>query len=256
MPNRILRDAILDSTRYHAIDKPARLAFLEMILCADDYGVLPVSDVYLRRHCTAFDGLSQTARDNVLAALMDQDLVRIYACEGGAQYAYIPRFGNTPRSAKPKWPSPPLEMGGKEINDLAAKVRSKRIAIAKHLHANAPETETETETETEKKREDGSQAHALATPTATKVKHLALTAETETQIPTRVLVPLDPKFDLPSGWGNDAESLGWNPADVLREAEKFRQYWVSGNGAGKRRSVKGWRQSWGNWLSKAERFKR
>ena len=254
MPNRIIRDAILDSERYHSVDIRARLAFHELLLCADDYGLLPLSDVFLKRHTTAFDGLASPTIDAVLSSLMDSDLIRCYT-KDGAKFAYIPRFGNAPRASKPKWPIPPQELGGAEINNLAEKVHSRRIAYAQHVRANACETETETETETER-REDRSQAHALATPTATKVTHPALTADTETRIPARVLVPLDPKFDLPSGWGNDAEALGWNPADVLREAEKFRQYWVSGNGAGKHRSVRGWRQSWGNWLSKAERFKR
>ncbi len=60
-------------------------------------------------------------------------------------------------------------------------------------------------------------------------------------------------WELPEAWGNDAEALGWKPAEVLREAERFRQYWVVGRGQGKRRTVKGWRQSWSNWLSKAAR---
>lgn len=62
-------------------------------------------------------------------------------------------------------------------------------------------------------------------------------------------------WELPEQWGLDAEALGWKAGDILREAEKFRQYWVHGKGKGTRRSVKGWRQSWSNWLAKAERFK-
>lgn len=62
-------------------------------------------------------------------------------------------------------------------------------------------------------------------------------------------------WELPEQWGLDAEALGWKPDEILREAERFRQYWVHGKGAGTRRSVKGWRQSWSNWLAKAERFK-
>ena len=61
---------------------------------------------------------------------------------------------------------------------------------------------------------------------------------------------------MPETWGVDAEALGWKPADVLKEAEKFRQYWVAGKGAGKHRSVRGWRQSWSNWLTNAERYNR
>lgn len=60
-------------------------------------------------------------------------------------------------------------------------------------------------------------------------------------------------FDLPEQWGIDAEALGFKPQEVLREGEKFRQYWTRGKGKGTRRSVKGWSQSWSNWLDKAAR---
>lgn len=72
----------------------------------------------------------------------------------------------------------------------------------------------------------------------------------------RSIVPLAASWELPEEWGVDAEALGWQPAEVLKESERFRQYWVAGKGVGKRRSVKGWRQSWSNWLAKAERFAR
>lgn len=63
-----------------------------------------------------------------------------------------------------------------------------------------------------------------------------------------VLIAAD--FDLPESWGVDAEALGFKPGEVLREAERFRQYWVAGRGKGTRRSVTGWRQTWSNWLAK------
>lgn len=67
----------------------------------------------------------------------------------------------------------------------------------------------------------------------------------------KAVVPIAAGFQLPEEWGNDALALGFKAAEALREAEKFRQYWVVGKGAGKRRSVKGWRQTWSNWLDKA-----
>lgn len=67
---------------------------------------------------------------------------------------------------------------------------------------------------------------------------------------------LGPGWELPAQWGFDAEALGWKPAEIIKEAEKFRQYFVSGKGKGTRRSIKGWRQSWSNWLSNAERYSR
>ena len=67
----------------------------------------------------------------------------------------------------------------------------------------------------------------------------------------RAIAPIAANFTLPDTWGLDAEALGFKPAEVLREGEKFRQYWTAGKGAGTRRSAKGWRQTWSNWLEKA-----
>lgn len=67
----------------------------------------------------------------------------------------------------------------------------------------------------------------------------------------RAIVPIAAGFELPADWGTDAMRLGFSADDALREAEKFRQFWAVGKGSGKRRSVKGWRQSWSNWLGKA-----
>ena len=78
----------------------------------------------------------------------------------------------------------------------------------------------------------------------------------ESSIPPRARVMLASGCELPESWGTEAEALGWQPAEILKESEKFRQYFVSGKGLGTRRSVKGWRQSWSNWLGNAERYAR
>lgn len=67
----------------------------------------------------------------------------------------------------------------------------------------------------------------------------------------KAVVPIDRAFELPTEWGFDAEALGFKPSEVEQQAERFRQYWTAGKGHGTRRSVKGWRQSWSNWLAKA-----
>jgi hypothetical protein len=67
----------------------------------------------------------------------------------------------------------------------------------------------------------------------------------------RAVVCIAKGFELPVDWGFDAEKLGFTPKSVVYESERFRQYWTEGKGKGTRRSVKNWRQSWSNWLSKA-----
>lgn len=78
----------------------------------------------------------------------------------------------------------------------------------------------------------------------------------ESDIPKKARVLLSPEWELPEAWGVDAEALGFTPPEILRESERFRQYWVAGKGAGTRRSLRGWRQSWSNWLGNAERYRR
>lgn len=73
----------------------------------------------------------------------------------------------------------------------------------------------------------------------------------------KTLTRISDAFELPADWGFDAEKLGFGPRQVATEAERFRQYWAKGAGKDKRRTVKGWRQSWSNWLAKAaERMQR
>lgn len=133
--------------------------------------------------------------------------------------------------------------------------------------ANGSVTPSDTDryTDSNERKEIGSPAQAPATPPPPFVLHMKdrekpalkpfLGDENENDFQPRALVLLADKFELPSAWGRDAEALGWSVAEILREAEKFRQYWVSGKGAGKRRSIRGWRTSWTNWLGKAERYK-
>lgn len=72
----------------------------------------------------------------------------------------------------------------------------------------------------------------------------------------KAVVLLAAGWELPEEWGHDGVALGWSPREVLLEAEKFRQYWTAGKGAGTRRAVKGWRQTWSNWLAKAAERRR
>ena len=145
MPNRIIRESLLDSDRYHGVPHDSeRLLFLELLLLADDYGIVPMNFAFLRRRTTPCAGKSLDVVTAMVSALADQDLIRVYQSERGGQFAYIPRFGNSPRSLKPKWPLPPDGLSLFEIKNL----QEKRMANATRLHANAPETETETETET------------------------------------------------------------------------------------------------------------
>lgn len=99
----------------------------------------------------------------------------------------------------------------------------------------------------------GSGAAASAAPPTPPPDFDGKNAET---LNGKAVVPLSATFELPAQWGLDAEALGFKPDEVFRQGEKFRQYWTAGRGAGTRRNVKGWRQTWSNWLEKAARDQR
>ena len=139
------------------------------------------------------------------------------------------------------------EAGRKGYEARAKHLPSKSQAIAKQVHLSpspspslppSPENQVPTE--------------LPALPAASPAPPAPFGGDSNLKdIPARALVQLAAGWELPEAWGLDAEALGWQPRGILVEAEKFRQYYVSGGGAGKRRNLKGWRQSWSNWLGKA-----
>jgi hypothetical protein len=136
----------------------------------------------------------------------------------------------------------------REQNRLAqAKWREKNkpiVSKANGASAGSAHTEADTEAEAVKKIA----GIAIAQPAD-------FTGDSNLKdISSKAMVAISRAFELPAEWGTDAESLGWKPRQILKESERFRQYWTVGKGQGKRRTVKGWRQAWSNWLSKAERM--
>lgn len=148
MPNRVIREAILDSEAYHALSVDARCLFYELILSADDYGLVPIGDLYLKRHTPTCEGKSSAAIAGFLEQIATQQMILIYQIPGGNKFAVILKFGNGPRALKPKWPLPPEPL----LSKIKA-LHEKRIADAAQTHsrrsASAPVTVTVTETVTE-----------------------------------------------------------------------------------------------------------
>jgi hypothetical protein len=156
MPNRIIRGDLLDSDRYNSLTHDAeRLLFVELLLLADDYGLVPVNFGFLRRRTSPCTSKSLEQVTQMVSALADADLIRCYQSERGGQFAFIPRFDNRPQALKPRWPIPPDHISQGAI--AAAQALSKGLYRKQGHSVNATATrsyvapETETETETEKK---------------------------------------------------------------------------------------------------------
>jgi hypothetical protein len=66
----------------------------------------------------------------------------------------------------------------------------------------------------------------------------------------KILRQLSDDWGLPEDFFNYATALGMGRDAILTESHKFKGYWLTGKGAGKRRTMRGWSASWQNWINK------
>jgi len=117
MPDRIVRDEILDSDRYLSLTSDtARMLYLHLLLVADDLGNTEATPLFIRRRLLPA-AMEDYAINKILSELADVDLIRMYASEQKA-YAHVPRFRQRLRYLKSKNPRPPAALECKEIKDL------------------------------------------------------------------------------------------------------------------------------------------
>lgn len=244
MSDRVIRDELLTSERYWSVSIQAQQLYVHLLLCVDDAARFSGKNFTIRSACFPGRVLEAQELERILTELIDVDLVRAYMV-GAERFLFVPRFRNRRRYvSSSKFPPPP-----NEINDLCSeKDDSSQPQVSPKSAPSQEERGRRGVGVGEKKRDSG------APPSAKLPPPPYLGDENEAEIPTRAVVLIAADWELPESWGSDAERLGWPGGAILKEAEKFRQYWVSGKGAGKRRTVKGWRQSWSNWIAKAGVF--
>ena len=113
MPNRILREGILESAAVASVPIPAQLLYYKLLSIADDYGRYHADPRLIRARCfpLLLDSVSETDVSNWLQLLTNacngQQLIRIYQTDKG-KFFQINNFGQKPRSAS-KFPEPPCE---------------------------------------------------------------------------------------------------------------------------------------------------
>lgn len=116
MPSRLIRDGLLDSQRYWNVSIEARQLFIHLMLLADDFGLVSLAPVFVRRRC--FDNPPPDSKINKqISDLHDEDLLRVYE-DKGAKYAFIPNFGQRMRQLRARNPMPPECLFS---DDIAAK---------------------------------------------------------------------------------------------------------------------------------------
>ena len=123
VPNRVIREALLDSDGYWSVTIEARQLFFHLLLLADDLGCISLAPVLLRRRC--FDSPPTTQKiDKLLGELVDADLIRRYTSNSDP-LAFIPKFRQRLQRIYAKYPIPPesLYYDDKHAKKLFSKIK-------------------------------------------------------------------------------------------------------------------------------------
>ncbi len=111
MPNRIIREGWLDSSRVNDLDAESERFFLRLCLRADDFGRYSGNPVLLKSMLFPVNGgvkVSQIVR--WIGSCSCAGLVRPYTVDG-KEHLEIPKFGQRTRAQQSKFPAPPVDDG-------------------------------------------------------------------------------------------------------------------------------------------------
>lgn len=108
MPNRVIREGILDSEKYWRCPIEARELYRHLQLLADDLGCGSLAPVLIRRRC--FNAAPpQDVIDSLIQAVWDADLIRIYVVDN-LRFYFITKFNQRLRRMYLRHPKPPFEL--------------------------------------------------------------------------------------------------------------------------------------------------
>lgn len=125
MTDRIIRDELLDSERWLTLkDNSDRLAYISLLLRADDYGNFSAEPYRLMRMWRDFGITTTILVAKCILELHDHDLIRLYEVDG-KPYLHIPRFRNMRRYWSRKFPKSPFD---EQTNDESNQVNTKKPA--------------------------------------------------------------------------------------------------------------------------------
>ena len=163
MPNRLLREGLMESERVLSMPVEARWLFVVIILSADDLGLFEATEFKLARRAD----VNRDLAGKLMAMLADADLVRFYVVDG-KRYGFIPRFRQRIQIKRARHPLPPDSL---LTDDQDAFSKIKHLAsnptdgqpCADVGHPSEPEVEVELEVSEEAKASSSS-PRATKTP--------------------------------------------------------------------------------------------
>ena len=155
MPNRLIRDEMLESESILSLPIEARWLFVTILLGADDVGLFEATSFKLARRAD----IRRESGDKLIQLLADNDLIRLYEVDG-KRYGFIPKFRQRLQIKRSKYPHPPSGLlqddldALNKINELGTKttVVQRLSTVANPLSTVAQPPEPEPEPEPEKKK--------------------------------------------------------------------------------------------------------
>lgn len=102
LPNRLLRDGLMESEAVLSLPVEGRWLFVIIILSADDLGLFEATEFKLARRAD----VKREHASKLLAMVADADLVRLYEVER-KRYGFIPKFRQRVQIKAARYPLPP-----------------------------------------------------------------------------------------------------------------------------------------------------
>lgn len=113
MPNRLLREGLMESERVLSMPVEARWLFVVIILSADDIGLFEATEFKLARRAD----VNRELAAKLMTMLADVDLVRFYLVNG-KRYGFIPRFRQRIQIKRARHPLPPEALLADDLDAL------------------------------------------------------------------------------------------------------------------------------------------
>lgn len=152
MPNRLVREGLMESEAVLSLPVEGRWLFVIIILSADDVGLFEATEFKLARRAD----VNRELASKLMAMLADVDLVRFYEIEK-KRYGFIPKFRQRVQIKNLKHPLPPAALYSDDpdalskFNDLASKT-TVGAPVGSSCTSGAKPSEAEAEVEAEGKR--------------------------------------------------------------------------------------------------------
>ena len=102
MPNRLIREGLMESEAVLSLPVEARWLFVIIMLSADDVGLFEATEFKLARRAD----VNRELAGKLMQMIGDADLVRLYVVDG-KRYGFIPKFRQRVQIKSTKHPLPP-----------------------------------------------------------------------------------------------------------------------------------------------------